>query len=476
MTYSTMSLRRFTALGAVLKVVLTLAVLAIAIGDADPSLAQQRFVALSGEGVKQVIVAPGTTVTVDTDVAFSKMVVGNAGVADAVPLSSSSLYLQGVASGTTNIAFYNADNKLIGVIDVRVRLNYANLRREIRRDVPGANVAVSNINNRIRITGTVENSVMLDKVMGIAEQYTGEPVINEIQVTSSQQVLLQARILEVSRNSGRELGINLTATSQSGNISKTGAGSESPFGTFVGNLLQVSGINVDFVINALEAKGLARRLANPAIATLSGTTGNFVVGGEVPISISTTGEDGNVSTSTSYREYGIRLNFTPTVLDNGLINLKLSPEVSEIDESIDVNGNPGFVTRKADTTILLRDGQSFAIAGLLQVSNSRNIQQVPWLGSVPVLGALFRSTEFQKRETDLVIVVTPTLVRPGGPNEPLQSPLDTTRSSDDVELFLLGMLEVDKNMVRAFISGEGIVGPYGHIIDLEFDDALINKK
>lgn len=475
MSFGKKSRRRFEGLGAVFRAVLAVLVLASAIGHAGSGFAQTRFVALTDEGVNQVIVAPGTTVTVDTDVSFSNMVVGNAGVADAVPLSSSSLYLQGVASGTTNIAFYNEDNKLIGVIDVRVRLNYADLRREIRRDVPAANVAVSNINNRIRVTGTVENSVMLERVLDIAEQYTAQPVINEIQVTSSQQVLLQARILEVSRNSGRELGVNLTATSSSGNVSTTGAGSESPFGTFVGNLLQ-GATNIDFVINALEAKGLARRLANPSIATLSGTTGNFVVGGEVPISISTTGEDGNVATSTSYREFGVRLNFTPTVLDNGLINLRLSPEVSEIDESIDVDSNPGFVTRKADTTILLRDGQSFAIAGLLQTSNSRNIQQLPWLGSVPILGALFRSTEFQKRETDLVIVVTPTLVRPGGPNEPLRSPLDTTRSSDDVELFLLGMLEVDKNMVRAFRSGEGIIGPYGHIIDLEFDDALISKK
>jgi pilus assembly protein CpaC len=124
----------------------------------------------------------------------------------------------------------------------------------------------------------------------------------------------------------------------------------------------------------------------------------------------------------------------------------------------------------------LRDGQSFAIAGLLQTNNDRNIDQVPWLGQIPILGALFRSTSFQKRETDLVIVVTPRIVRPAAPDEPLASPLDKTRSTDDVELFLLGMLEVDKDLIRGFHDGKGIVGPYGHIIDLDFPNDLAVKK
>ena len=460
---------------------MVLGALAVAIATtlAFSAMAQERFVAISSEGLNQVIVAPGTTMAIETDVSFSNVVVGDPGVADVIALSNSSFYLQGIQSGTTNLAFYDGNNKLIGVIDVRIRLNFANLRREIRDAVPGASVSVSNINNRIRIVGSVEDRVMMGTIMDIAEKYTQDPIINDMVITSSQQVMLQARILEVSRSSGRNLGVNLTATDSSGVIGTTkgaAAGSGTPFGVFVGSLLELSGTNVDFVINALEDKGLARRLANPSIATLSGTLGNFVVGGEVPISIATTGENGNVATSTGFREYGVRLNFIPTVLDNGLINLRITPEVSEVDFSRTVNGEPSFATRKAETTVLLRDGQSFAIAGLLQVDNSRNIKQVPWLGSIPVLGALFRSTAFQKNETDLVIVVTPTLVRPGAPNEPLRSPLDTTRSSDDTELFLLGLLEVDKNMIRAFRDGDGIIGPYGHIIDLDFDDALITKK
>ena len=172
----------------------------------------------------------------------------------------------------------------------------------------------------------------------------------------------------------------------------------------------------------------------------------------------------------------MRLNFLPVVLDDQLVRLRISPEVSDIDPSLSVNGQPAFISRKADTTVSLRNGQSFAIAGLLQANNARSVDQVPWLGQVPVLGTLFASREFQKRETDLVILVTPRLVAPVGPDTPLVSPLDETVPSNDVELFLLGMLEVDKQLLNRFRDGHGVVGPYGHMIDLEFEDGVIVKK
>ena len=203
----------------------------------------------------------------------------------------------------------------------------------------------------------------------------------------------------------------------------------------------------------------------------------FTVGGEVPISSTTSGTGGQLSTQITYRPYGVVLEFAPIVLDRGRINLTIKTEVSELDRTVVVNGNPAFIIRKADTVMELRDGQSFAMAGLLQTVNDRDIKQVPWLGSVPVLGALFRSTSFQKKETDLVIVVTPRLVRPSSPDEIVNTPLDQTRPSDDVELFALGLLEVDKDTIRAYREGQGITGPYGHIIDLPFGDGnAIAKK
>jgi pilus assembly protein CpaC len=464
-----------------LRTVFSAALLAagLALG-ATPSMAQKPIMISIADGeVSHVTVAPGYTVTLETDQAFANIVIGNPAVVDVFPLTETSLYVQAKASGFTNVTLYDEAQKLLEVIDIRSKLDFSELQTAINRAVPSAKVEVTNVNDRVRLSGSVKDSVDLARVVELASQYSAEPVINAVRVAAAQQVQLDVRILEVNRNSGRELGVELTGTDNTGVRFTTGTNTDiaaSPFGNAIGHLLSISGTSVDYVINALEEKGLARRLANPTLVTTSGTEANFVVGGEIPIDKSFTGETGAVATETDYREYGVRLNFRPTVLDDNLVSLRISPEVSDVDFSNTVNGQPTFISRKAETTVALRDGQSFAIAGLLQANNERNVKQVPWLGQVPVLGALFRSTGFQKRETDLVILVTPHLVRPTAPDEPLRSPLDDARSSDDIELFLLGMLEVDRQMLRSFADGDGVVGPYGHMIDLEFEDGLIEKK
>jgi pilus assembly protein CpaC len=436
--------------------------------------AQERMVALGGDSViEPIMMKPGFTLTVRTDRAFSDIVVGNSAVADVFPLTDTSVYVQANNTGATNVSFFGPNKALLGVMILNVRVDFNDLQQAINRAVPNADVSVANINGRVRVSGEVRDGPSLARVLELAEQFSDQPVLNAVRVTDPQQVQLDVRILEVSRTAGRELGVELSS-----NRTNTGIASTSvPFGSFVGNLLAGAGADIDIVINALETKGLARRLANPTLVTSNGVEANFVVGGEVPIQTTALNADGvPIGTGTDYREYGVRLNFRPTVLDNALISLEIRPEVSDIDTSVTVNGQPSFISRKADTTVTLRDGQSFAIAGLLQVDNERNVQQVPWIGQIPVLGTLFRSTAFQKQETDLVILVTPRLVRPSSQNEPLVSPLDGARSSNDVELFLLGMLEVNKDMIRSFVDGTGVVGPYGHMIDLEFDDALVEKK
>ncbi|MFY0692781.1 MAG: type II and III secretion system protein family protein [Paracoccaceae bacterium] len=450
-----------------------------AVFTAGMATGQTRTIELDDGVPSRLELDAGFTMTVETDQPFSDILIGNTNILDVFPLTDTSLYLQSKGFGRTNVTLYSPEKRLLEVIDVKIRADYSDLRAAIASAVPSGQVVVTNVNNRIRLSGEVKDSVDLNRVLRISQQYTSEPVINSLRVKTPQQVELDVRIIEVNRNSGRELGIDLEGT-RNGETrfesSQSSIGDGQPFGRVVGELLTLAGTRIDFTINALEARGLARRLANPKLTTTSGTEANFVVGGEVPINTSSRDDDGSVTQSTTYREFGVRLNFTPTVLDDELVRLRILPEVSDIDESIDVNGNPGFITRKAETTVSLRSGQSFAIAGLLQANNARSINQVPWLGQVPVLGTLFRSTDFQKRESDLVILVTPRLVRPTTPNEPLVSPLDTSRSSNDVELFLLGMLEVDKDLLRQFREGEGVVGPYGHMIDLEFDDAVINKK
>lgn len=455
----------------------------LAFGVLVPSvlLAQEKFIIVDDGIVTKVQINPGSTLTIETNLPFADILIGDTDLIDVFPLTDNSLYIQAKTTGRTNVTLYDEEKRLLEVIDVRVRSDLAELKETIRSAVPGANVSVSNVNDRIRLSGQVRDAQELETILEIAQNFSPEPVISSIQVEAPQQVELDVRILEVERNSGRQLGVGLRGSNTSGGLAFQTNNADTvssgvPFGTFVGDLLSISGVDIDILINALEQKGLARRLANPKLVTTSGVEANFVVGGEVPISSVAQSENGSLATETSYREYGVKLNFVPNVIDDSLIRIRVTPEVSDVDFTNLVNGSPTFFTRRAETTVTLRDGQSFSIAGLLQSDNARNIEQVPWLGQVPILGALFRSTQFQKRETDLVIIVTPRLVRPAGPDERLATPLDGTRSSDDVELFLYGMLEVDRPLLRRFKKGEGVDGPYGHIIELDFDDANIEKK
>ena len=234
-----------------------------------------------------------------------------------------------------------------------------------------------------------------------------------------------------------------------------------PFGTFIARILD-KGIGVDGVIQALEERGLARRLAEPNLVALSGDTANFLAGGEFPFPVAQSGGAGGTAAITlEFKKFGVGLAFTPTVLADGQINLKIEPEVSDIDPtqtfSFD-NGItvPGLIVRRASTTVELRNGQSFAIAGLFQTKHTKNDTQLPWIGQVPVLGMLFRSASYEKDESDLVIIVTPRLVRPAMPGERLETPLDQSLASNDADYFLRGEMEVPKNPE----------GPSGYILDV----------
>ncbi|OAP34641.1 type II and III secretion system protein family protein [Sinorhizobium americanum] len=464
-------------------------------GVVGPAEAQEKFISLTGS-VQQVTLAPNDTITVRTGKPFGDLVIGSAEMIDVVPLSDQSLFIRGKQMGATNISVYDDNKALVGVIDVRVAADFSEVASAIRSTAPSAQVRVFNSNDRIRLTGTVRDAVELQRVLEIAQSYSETPVLNQLRVAESQQVMLEVRVIEASRQTGRDLGIGWSGrgnngigkatTSQGigvekGSLVRTledAAGAATgmqPFGQLIAKVLEISGGQIDIVINALEQKGLVRRLAQPNLIAMSGETASFHAGGEVPIQ-STVANGATLATETDYRPFGVRLTFSPVVLDGGLISLKIEPEVSELDTSINVNGNPGFISRAASTTVALRDGQSFAMAGLLQSVNAKDVQQLPWLGQVPVIGALFRSTSFLKRESDLVIVVTPHIVRPSKPGEDLYSPLEQTRSSNDVELFALGILEVDKDMLRRFRNGEGVKGPYGHRLDLDVGGAVVLSK
>jgi pilus assembly protein CpaC len=351
-----------------------------------------------------------------------------------------------------------------------------------------------------------------------------------MRVAPSQQVMLKVRFLEVARSASRELGVNWFGANSGGNRGfNTGLGSlngtfagtpgqpggrpgigasspptgfvdasgnpvpvpgsplgsgapglpifaaastllsgGAPFGVALANLAS-KGASLDVFLSALETKGLIRQLAEPELIALSGDTASFLAGGEYPVPVVQPGGTGGVPVITvQYQPFGVQLTFNPTVLENGIINLRLAPSVSELNfaQAVTISGFnvPSLNKREARTTVELRDGQSFSIAGLLQADNRRNISQLPWIGSVPILGALFGSKQFQDVETDLVVIVTPHLVAPGVPGQNLASPLDSHLPSNDVDFFLMGQMEQRKEFRDYVTSGGGLQGPYGHII------------
>jgi pilus assembly protein CpaC len=444
---------------------------AIMIAPAMPAELQPRVVQLGlSKSTVTVKVPLSKSETIRTDTGFVDVVVADPEVADVLPLTDRSLSVLGKKIGSTRLSLYAEGKQLLGVFDVEVSYDTSQLAAELSRQFPHANFRVSSINGRILLSGSAPDGVTLDKAVTIAKQF-GPEVINSVKVNQPQQVLLEVRFVEAARTAGRELGINWDVVTSNLDF-KTGIGllgPNAPFGVMVGKLL-TGGVDAEAIIRSLEERGVARRLAEPNLVALSGDTASFLAGGEFPFPVQSTQN----TISIEFKKFGVGLAFTPTVSAGSVINLKIEPEVSQIDptNSVRVGGVeiPSLIVRRANTTVELRDGQSFAIAGLLQSINETNQAQLPWIGNIPILGALFRSAQYQKRETDLVIIVTPRLVRPMRPGDSIRTPLDNSLPGNDVDFFLHGVSEWTPSMLRqarALSGALAVQRPFtGHVIDL----------
>ncbi|MCH8238678.1 MAG: type II and III secretion system protein family protein [Proteobacteria bacterium] len=389
--------------------------------------------------------------TIRLESPFAEALVGDSDIADIIPLTNKTLYVLGKKIGATRLTILDDKKQVLGIVEVEVSYDVAGIRLQINDALPQARVKVKSMNGRIVLSGFVPDAPTLERALSIAEQFAPKAVVNSMSLNSSQQVMLEVRFIEVSRSSARDLGVNWEVFKDTANQAvtffpdsfKTGAfpSNRAPFGAMISRLLS-QGANVDLIIQALEERGLARRLAEPNLIALSGDTASFLAGGEFPFPVASE-TDGGITIE--FKKFGVGLSFTPTVLANGLINLKIEPEVSEIDftNALRINGTeiPSLITRRAKTTVELRDGQSFAIAGLLQSTHTKATRQLPWIGQVPVLGALLRSASFKKQETELVIIVTPRLVQPAVPGQKLLTPFDKAVASNDVDFFLHGNME-----------------------------------
>jgi pilus assembly protein CpaC len=439
----------------------------------------------AGRQAATVKVSIGKSESVRTGESFSEVIVSDPDVADAIPLTDHSLSVLGKKIGTARVSVYGEAKKLVGVFDIEVSYDTSRLGSELAQRFPHARFRVSSVNGRIMLAGNAPNAVTVDQAMTVAKQF-GADVINAVKVAAPQQVMLEVRFVEASRSASRELGVNWQALGTTFASGGTGVGAavgtgslisgSAPFGTVVGRLLG-NGVNADGLLQALEERGVIRRLAEPNLTALSGDTASFLAGGEFPIPVAS-----NLgSVSVEFKKYGVGLAFTPTVLGDGLINLKIEPEVSQIDPTTTITIGavtiPALIVRRANTTVELRDGQSFAIAGLLQAINTTDQRQLPWLSDLPVLGALARSASYQKKETDLVIIVTPRLVRPARPGDVLRTPLDDSRPANDPEFFLLGQSEITVPMDRRIRGrSDGRPGPIGHILDVAKGETVYVTK
>ncbi|TPM37257.1 type II and III secretion system protein family protein [Mesorhizobium sp. B2-3-4] len=443
--------------------------------------ADNDIVYVSATKNASIKVAKGKPKTIMTSAAFYQIVIGDPEIANVNPLTDKSFYVLGNNLGTTGIALFDENKQLVGTIDIEVTLDTDQLASTIRASVPDAKIKVGSANGRVVLSGEADDAVAAEKANKIATRFSGtEEVINSVNISSSQQVQLNVRFVEINRQAGQDLGAKYSANFAYGiggrDVSiDPGTVPAAGTGEIIGRLLS-NGLSIDIAVKALEERGLARMLAEPNLIARSGETASFLAGGEFPIPVS---ED-NGKISVTYKKYGVSLDFTPTVLKDGLVSLDIAPEVSSIDASASYNigsiSVPGFIVRRAKTSVDLKNGQSFMIAGLLQSQNDITTSRVPGIGKMPVLGPLFSSKSYQRRETDLVIIVTPYLVKPVDPSKKMAEPTDGTKPASNVDYFLNNTEEVkasDTGRSLALADGSAAQGAavtkVGHFLDLPKD-------
>jgi len=438
---------------------------------------------LEGATATTLRVPMNRAVVVESEALFAELSVANPQIADIATLSERTIYVLGRAPGRTTMTLLGADGSLIANVEVQVVPDLAEFRERLREILPNEPVEVRSANDGIVLSGTVSSGQTLDRALELAQRYAPGRVSNLMVVGGTQQVMLRVRFAEMSRTVRRELGMSLGIAGEAfgngngfslgtgGNntsgpgtfgigstIPSNTAGREGALGlSFGGNSLQVS-----VLLEALEQNRLVRTLAEPNLSALSGATASFNAGGEFAVPVQT--EDG---TAIEFRPFGINLNFTPTVVSDEVINLELRAEVSAIDSQVPtVNGIPGLRTRTASTTVEMRDGESFAIAGLLQDDFRDSIGQVPWLGEIPVLGALFRSANYQREQSELVIIITAHLVSPTR-GEALALPTDRIRIPTENELFLLGQTSgrPAAGSAAGDVAQQDFSGSYGYVME-----------
>ncbi len=404
----------------------------------------------------------GKSLVIRTDEKVKRVSIGSSDIADFILLSPHEIYMKGKAIGLTNMILWQ-DGGVSTIYDIEVNFDATRLKEKLYELLPEEReIKVLSTNQSLTLTGRVSSAVSLSQALTLAKAYAPEGKINNLlSVGGTHQIMLEVKMAEMSRSLGRNLGINFGTSSEIGNLAVS---LFSNFGTsvtpaFDGAFTFTRGDTTwSMLLNALKSNGLVKILAEPNLIALSGQSASFLAGGEYPIPVPN--EDGITVT---FKDFGVGLSFTPNVLSQDKINIQVSSNVSELDFSTAVQFSgfvvPGISTRRASTTVELADGESFVVAGLLNESIRENIQKFPFLGDIPVLGTLFRSSSFQKSESELVIIVTPRLVK-SIDKEQVPTPGIDYMEPDD-KMFYLG---VEKSPEAATGKGE-LDGKFGHTFE-----------
>ncbi|MDH5585640.1 MAG: type II and III secretion system protein family protein [Nitrospirota bacterium] len=466
--------------------------------------------------LQRLSLAVGESKIVETETPFKRASVAKPEVADQIVLSPKQIYLAGKAAGTTTLTLWRKDGQVANIFQIRVSPDVTRLKEQLHVMLPHeSGIQVMNSHDHITLAGNVTNMDSLTKALALAEPYAEGKVINLLQMGGVQQVMMEVKIAEMQRGLLKKLGVNFTRRQEghrdfsvgtlnglssvnlrefvrvpqpeiSGQVGSQGGTTTELFDILpaVGNTALLGfGLGKDLWtvhLDMLKEHGLSKIMAEPTLIAESGQAAEFLVGGEFPIPVPQ--QQGQISII--FKEFGVGLKFTPTVLSKGQISVLINPEVSELDFSNGIVTQgfqiPALTTRRVKTVVELGDGQSFAIAGLLQENIQETVAKYPLLGDIPVLGALFRSTSFQKNETELIILVTPHLVKPLDMAQQTL-PTDYYLEPNDFELMLMGYVEgraKEPNTIRpseAYMPEKarmaarmpskkgGIEGKFGHL-------------
>ncbi|WP_240758239.1 type II and III secretion system protein family protein [Palleronia sediminis] len=411
-------------------------------------------------------------VVVESDMPFAELSIANPAIADISTLSDRTVYVLGKTPGRTTLTLLNAEGRLITNVEVHVVPDLGEFKERLQQILPNEKIEVRTANDGIVLSGTVSSITALDRALDLAGRYAPDRVSNLMTVGGTQQVMLKVRFAEMSRSVSKSLSASL-GVSGTDFSAETGGylrGDNAP-----GQPVEVASgtqgatvfgfgpesLRFEVLLEALESRGVVRTLSEPNLTALSGQQASFLAGGEYPIPVA----GGDEGVTIEYKPFGVELEFTPRVVDTDLINIQLAAAVSAVDPTIGIQQNgfniDGFSRRETQTTIEMRDGESFAIAGLLQDDFRDLVGQVPWLGDIPVLGALFRSSEYARAQSELVIIITAHLVTPVR-GEALTLPTDRVTLPTERELFLSGRTT---GGAAGEIARQGFSGSYGYVME-----------